>query len=205
MNLVGIDLEGVLVPEIWVALAKKTGEKKLELTTKDIGDYKELMEHRIDVLKAKGIKAKELFDIAKDILPYKGAVEFLNEVRKYYQVIVLSDTFFNLSKNIFKKLNYPTVFCHTLKISNAGMVTGMNRCIKDHKKLTIKAMNDMNFNTLAIGDSYNDLSMLKEAKKGILFRSTEEIINNNPSYITCETYEDLLKKIHDFFKGINYE
>ena len=201
MNFIGIDLEGVLVPEIWVALAHKTGEKELELTTRDINDYDELMKHRIKVLDSKGIKAKQLFDIAKDITPYEGALEFLSEIRKKYQVIVLSDTFFNLSQNIFCKLNYPTVFCHTLLVSENGMIEGMKKCINDHKRKTLEAMNRLNFNTLAIGDSYNDISMLKEAKNGILFRSTKEIIDNYPNFFSCKEYNNLLAKINQFFKG----
>ena len=201
MNFIGIDLEGVLVPEIWVALAHKTGEKELELTTRDINNYDELMKHRIKVLYSKGIKAKQLFDIAKDITPYKGALEFLSEIRKKYQVIVLSDTFFNLSQNIFCKLNYPTVFCHTLLVSENGMIEGMKKCINDHKRKTLEAMNRLNFNTLAIGDSYNDISMLKEAKQGILFRSTKEIIDNYPNFFSCKSYNNLLVNINQFFKG----
>ena len=201
MNFIGIDLEGVLVPEIWVALAHKTGEKELELTTRDINNYDELMKHRIKVLDSKGIKAKQLFDIAKDITPYKGALEFLSEIRKKYQVIVLSDTFFNLSQNIFFKLNYPTVFCHTLLVSENGMIEGMKKCINDHKRKTLEAMNRLNFNTLAIGDSYNDINMLKEAKNGILFRSTKEIIDNYPNFFSCKSYNNLLVNINQFFKG----
>ena len=201
MNFIGIDLEGVLVPEIWVALAHKTGEKELELTTRDINDYDELMKHRIKVLDSKGIKAKQLFDIAKDIKPYEGALEFLSEIRKKYQVIVLSDTFFNLSQNIFFKLNYPTVFCHTLLVSENGMIEGMKKCINDHKRKTLEAMNRLNFNTLAIGDSYNDINMLKEAKNGILFRSTKEIIDNYPNFFSCKSYNNLLVNINQFFKG----
>ena len=199
LNLIGIDLEGVLVPEIWIALAEETGETELKLTTRDIKNYEDLMAHRISILNSKQITAKQLFDIAKSINPFDGAVEFLDKVRKNYQVIILSDTFYNLSKDIFRKLNYPTVFCHTLLVSEDGMISGMNRCINDHKRRTIEAMNRMNFNTLAIGDSYNDLNMLKEAKNGILFRSTEKIINSNPNYISCSSYSDLLKKTFEIF------
>lgn len=200
MNLIGIDLEGVLIPEIWEELARQTGEKDLTLTTRDIKDYKELMDHRINVLNAKGIKAKKLFDIAKNIIPYEGAIDFLNKLRKDFQVIILSDTFYNLSKNIFEKLNFPTVFCHTLLVSEDGMVIGMNRCINDHKRITIEYMNKMNFNTIAVGDSYNDMGMLAEANEGILFRTTDKIKKDYPDYFNCDSYDQLITKIYDIFK-----
>ena len=196
MHYIGIDLEGVLVPEIWEALAKKTKIRELELTTKDIPIYKDLMKNRIRILKKKNIKAKELFKIAKSINPFKGADKFLSEIRKNHQVIILSDTFFNLSQPIFKKLNFPTVFCHHLIIDDKGMVSGMKRCDVDHKKKVIKFMNKLSGNTIAIGDSYNDLGMLKEAKFGILFKSTKEIISKHNNFFCCSTYKDLLEIIN---------
>ena len=200
MNFIGIDLEGVLIPEIWVSLADKTGINELKLTTKDIGDYKELMKIRIDVLKKNQIKSNSLFEIASEIQPYEGALDFLSELRKIYQVIILSDTFFNLSAPVFKKLNYPTVFCHKLLIDESNMISGMEMCIEGHKKHTINSMNSMNFNTIAIGDSLNDLGMLQEADVGILFRSSNSIKSKYSQYFSCDTYNDLLKKIHEIFK-----
>ena len=138
MNFIGIDLEGVLIPEIWVSLAEKTGINELKLTTKDISDYKELMKIRIDILKKKQIKSNLLFEIAAVIKPYEGAIDFLSEIREKYQVIILSDTFFNLSAPVFKKLNYPTVFCHELLVDKYNMISGMKMCISEHKKLTLK-------------------------------------------------------------------
>ena len=126
MNFIGIDLEGVLIPEIWVSLAEKTGINELKLTTKDISDYKELMKIRIDILKKKQIQSNLLFEIASEIKPYEGAIDFLSEIREKYQVIILSDTFFNLSAPVFKKLNYPTVFCHKLLIDESNMITGVS-------------------------------------------------------------------------------
>ena len=190
MNFIGIDLEGVLIPEIWVSLAEKTGINELKLTTKDISDYKELMKIRIDVLKKNQIKSNSLFEIASEIQPYEGALDFLSELRKIYQVIILSDTFFNLSAPVFKKLNYPTVFCHKLLIDESNMISGMEMCIEGHKKHTINSMNSLNFNTIAIGDSLNDLGMLQEADVGILFRSSNSIKSKYSQYFSCDTYSD---------------
>lgn len=200
MNFIGIDLEGVLVPEIWVALSEFTGVKDLKLTTKDVSNYRDLMKIRIDLLNKHKIKSNVLFEIAKKIEPFEGAKSFLCEIRKNYQVIVLSDTFFNLSSPIFKKLNYPTVFCHELVIDKKGMVNDINLCIENHKKLTLKCMNQMNFNTIAIGDSFNDIGMLCEANYGILFCSNKNIQNKFPSLDTCDDYSALLNKINNFFQ-----
>ena len=200
MNFIGIDLEGVLIPEIWVSLADKTGINELKLTTKDISDYKELMKIRIDVLKKNQIQSNLLFEVASELQPYDGALDFLSELRKKYQVIILSDTFFNLSAPVFKKLNYPTVFCHKLLIDENNMISGMEMCIEGHKKYTLNAMNAMNFNTIAIGDSLNDLGMLQEANVGILFRSSNSIKSKYSQYFSCDTYNDLLKKIYEIFK-----
>ena len=200
MNFIGIDLEGVLIPEIWVSLADKIGINELKLTTKDISDYKELMNIRIDLLKKNQIQSNLLFEIASEIQPYEGALDFLSELRKKYQVIILSDTFFNLSAPVFKKLNYPTVFCHKLLIDESNMISGMEMCIEGHKKHTLNAMNSLNFNTIAIGDSLNDLGMLQEANVGILFRSSNTIKSKYSQYFNCDTYSDLLKKVHEIFK-----
>ena len=194
---IGIDLEGVLVPEIWQNLAKKTKIKDLELTTKEIPNYDKLMKIRISVLKKEKIKAKSLFEIAKDIKPFKGAETFLSEIRKNFQVIVLSDTFFNLSQPIFKKLKFPTVVCHHLIIDSAGMIAGFKRCANDHKKKVVSLMNRINYNTIASGDSNNDITMLQEAKFGILFKSTKEIISKNRNLFKCDSYKDLLKTIEE--------
>ena len=199
MNFIGIDLEGVLIPEIWVSLSEKTGINELKLTTKDISDYKELMKIRIDILKKNKIRSNLLFEIAEEIKPYQGALDFLSEVRKTYQVIILSDTFSNLSAPIFKKLNYPTVFCHKLLIDESNMISGIEMCIEEHKKHTLNCMNSLNFNTIAIGDSLNDLGMLQAADIGILFRSSNTIKSKYSQYFSCDTYSDLLKKIHKSF------
>ena len=199
MNFIGIDLEGVLVPEIWVALANETGIEELNLTTKDISNYKELMEKRISVLNKNHVKADLLFKIASEINPYEGACDFLSELRNNFQIIILSDTFYNLSKPIFKKLNDPTVFCHELLVNNLGMISGIKMCIDQHKMLTLKYMNKLNFNTIAIGDSYNDIGMLSEARNGILFRSTTKIIKEYPEFDHYKDYSSLLKTIKNIF------
>ena len=200
MNFIGIDLEGVLIPEIWVSLSEKTGTKDLQLTTKDVSDYKELMKIRIELLRKNSIEASLLFDIASKINPYEGALEFLTNIRKKYQVIILSDTFFNLSSPVFQKLNYPTVFCHELLVDDNNMISGMKMCIEEHKRYTIKYMNALNFNTVAIGDSLNDLGMLNEANIGILFKSSKTIIKKYSQYFSCNTYDVLYDKIKTIFE-----
>jgi len=200
VNFIGIDLEGVLIPEIWVSLSEKTGIKELKLTTKDISDYKELMKIRIDFLKKNQINSNLLFQIASEIEPYEGALEFLSSIREKYQVIILSDTFFNLSAPVFKKLNHPTVFCHKLLVDDNNMIGGWEMCIEEHKKRTVTYMNTLNFNTVAIGDSLNDLGMLEVADIGILFRSSDKIKSKYKQYYSCETYEELSKKIFEIFK-----
>ena len=199
MNFIGIDLEGVLVPEIWVALANETGIEELNLTTKDISNYKELMEKRISVLNKNHVKADLLFKIASEINPYEGACDFLSELRNNFQIIILSDTFYNLSKPIFKKLNDPIFFCHELLVNNLGMISVIKMCIDQHKMLTLKYMNKLNFNTIAIGDSYNDIGMLSEARNGILFRSTTKIIKEYPEFDHYKDYSSLLKTIKNIF------
>ena len=199
MNFIGIDLEGVLIPEIWVSLSEKTGIEELKLTTKDISDYKELMKIRIGLLRKNHINSNLLFQIASEIEPYEGAIDFLSNIREKYQVIILSDTFFNLSAPVFKKLNYPTVFCHKLLVDDNNMITGMEMCIEEHKKRTVNYMNSLNFNTIAIGDSLNDLGMLEVADTGILFRSSETIKNKYNKYFSCDTYKELSDKIYEIF------
>ena len=201
MDFIGIDLEGVLIPEIWVSLSEKTGINELKLTTKDISDYKELMKMRIDILKKNKIQSNLLFEIAEEIKPYQGALDFLSEVRKTYQVIILSDTFSNLSAPVFKKLNYPTVFCHKLLIDESNMISGIEMCIEEHKKHTLNYMSSLNFNTIAIGDSLNDLGMLQAADIGILFRSSNSIKSKYSQYFSCDTYNDLLNKVYEIFKN----
>ena len=200
MNFIGIDLEGVLVPEIWMSLAEKTGISELNLTTKDISDYKELMKKRIEVLTNQNIKADILFDVAKKIEPFEGAKNFLNNLREKYQVVILSDTFFNLSRPIFKKLDNPTVFCHRLIVNDNNMISGFKLCIENHKKLTLKYMNKLNFKTIAIGDSLNDIGMLKEAGTGIFFRSIPSITEKHMNHFSCDDYKTLEKKIEKIFK-----
>ena len=145
------------------------------------------------------MKSNLLFEIASEIKPYEGAIDFLSEIREKYQVIILSDTFFNLSAPVFKKLNYPTVFCHKLLIDESNMISGMEMCKEEHKKLTLDYMNSLNFKTIAIGDSLNDLGMLEEANTGILFKSSNSIKSKYSQYFSCDTYSDLLKKIHQTF------
>ena len=200
MNFIGIDLEGVLIPEIWVSLSEKTGIEELKLTTKDISDYKELMKIRIGLLRKNHINSNLLFQIASDIEPYEGAIDFLSNIREKFQVIILSDTFFNLSAPVFKKFNYPTVFCHKLLVDDNNMITGMEMCIEEHKKRTVNYMNSLNFNTIAIGDSLNDLGMLEVADTGILFRSSEKIKNLYNKYFSYDTYTELSDKIYEIFK-----
>ena len=198
MELICLDLEGVLAPEIWISLAKETGIESLSLTTRDIPNYDELMNERLKILKLNRIHADKLFSVASKLEPLEGAFEFLNELRKAFQVIILSDTFFELAKPIFDKLSWPTVFCHTLEIGKTGFVEDYKIRLKDHKKEAVQKFKSLNYRTIAVGDSYNDLTMLKEADLGILFRSTKKIILENKYFNHYYEYSDLMKKIIQF-------
>ena len=195
MNIVCLDLEGVLVPEIWIAFSEASGIPELKRTTRDEPDYNKLMRWRISILKEHHLGIREILDVIATIDPLPGAKEFLDELRSLTQVVILSDTFDQFAKPLMKKLDWPAIFCNTLEIAESGEITGFHmRC--DHSKLTsVKALQAMGFETIAAGDSYNDLEMIHAGKAGFLFRSTPKIIADNPDIPAFDSYSDFLSAI----------
>lgn len=195
MNIVCLDLEGVLVPEIWIAFSEATNIPELKITTREEPDYDKLMNYRIDILNKRGLGLKEIQQTIETINPLDGAKEFLDELRKVTQVIILSDTFTQFATPLMKKLGYPTIMCNTLEVANDGKITGYKmRC--EHSKLsTVKALQSVGFKTIASGDSYNDLEMIKASKAGFLFKSTDKIKADNPDIKAFDSYGDLLNAI----------
>ena len=179
MNIVCLDMEGVLVPEIWIAFAEKTGIPEFKKTTRDEPDYDKLMKYRIALLKEHGLGLKEVQDVIAGIDPMDGAKEFLDELRTITQVIILSDTFEQFASPLMKKLGWPTIFCNTLEV-NGNEITGYQMRVKDSKKTTVKALQSIGFETIASGDSFNDLGMIQASKAGFLFKSTDAIKAAHP-------------------------
>ena len=195
MYITCLDLEGVLVPEIWIAFAEATGIPELKKTTRDEPDYDKLMAYRIGILKEHGLGLKEIQDVIATIEPMEGAKEFLDELRSFTQGIIISDTFNQFATPLMKKLGWPTIFCNTLEVSESGEVTGFKMRVKNSKYTTVRALQSIGYDTIASGDSYNDLGMIKASKAGFLFRSTEKIIADNPDVPAYETYAELLDAI----------
>lgn len=191
-SIVCLDMEGVLIPEIWIEFAKETGIKELRLTTKDESDYDKLMKMRIRLLKEHNYGIKEIQKVIDKVEPYEGAKEFLDELRSFTQVIILSDTYREFGLPVMKKLGYPTLFCHELEIADNGEITDYKLRKNGTKLETVKALQSIGFETIAAGDSYNDLGMIRASKAGFLFRSPEKIKNENKDVQTLETYEELL-------------
>lgn len=195
MNIVCLDLEGVLVPEIWIAFAQASGIPELKRTTRDEPDYNKLMNWRIGVLKEHGLGLKEIQETIATIDPMPGAKEFLDELRSITQVIIISDTFTQFAGPLMKKLGYPTIFCNSLEVSPDGEITGFRMRIEDSKLATVKALQSIGYDTIASGDSHNDMGMIKASKAGFLFKSTEQIKKDNPQIPAYETYEELMAAI----------
>ena len=195
MNIVCLDMEGVIVPEIWIAFSEVSGIPELRRTTRDEPDYMKLMNWRMGILKEHGLGLKEIQDVIAKIDPLPGAKEFLDDLRKDTQVVILSDTFEQFAMPLMKKLGYPSLFCNTLEIDEKGFLCGVKmRC--DHSKLTtVRALQSCGFETIASGDSYNDLEMIQASKAGFLFRTTEKIKADYPDIPAFETYDELLKAI----------
>ena len=191
-SIVCLDLEGVLIPEIWIEFAEETGIEELRLTTKDEPDYDKLMKMRIRLLNEHNYGIKEIQKVIDTVEPYEGAKEFLDELRSFTQVIILSDTFREFGLPVMKKLGYPTLFCHELEIADNGEITDYKLRKNGTKLETVKALQSIGFETIAAGDSYNDLGMIRASKAGFLFRSPEKIKNENKDVQTLETYEELL-------------
>lgn len=195
MEIVCLDLEGVLVPEIWIAFAEETGIPELKKTTRDEPDYDKLMKYRLNILKEHGLGLKEIQDVIETIDPLPGAKEFLDELRSFTQVILISDTFTQFASPLMKKLGWPTLFCNSLEVAENGEITGFKMRVEQSKLTTVKALQSIGFDTIASGDSYNDLGMIQASKAGFLFRSTDKIKADYPDIPAYETYEELLGAI----------
>ena len=195
MNIVCLDMEGVLVPEIWIAFAKETGIEELKLTTRDEPDYDKLMNYRIKILKEHGLGLKEIQDVIAKIDLMPGAKEFLDELRTITQVIILSDTFEQFAAPLMKKLDWPTIFCNSLEVNKSGEITGFKMRCPQSKLTTVKALQSCGFDTIASGDSFNDLAMIQASKAGFLFKSTEAIKRDYPDIPAYEEYDELLAAI----------
>ena len=195
MNLVCLDLEGVLVPELWIAFSEESGIPELRRTTRDEPDYDKLMRWRLGILKEHGLKLQDVQNVIAKIDPLPGAKEFLDALREKTQVVILSDTFEEFAKPLMKKLGWPTILCNSLEVSEDGFITGVHMRCKDTKLTTVRAMQSIGFETIASGDSYNDLDMILAGKAGFLFRSTEKIKNDYPQLPAFETYDELLAAI----------
>ena len=195
MDIVCLDLEGVLVPEIWIAFAEETGIPELKRTTRDEPDYDKLMHWRLGVLKEHGLGLKEIQETIAKIDPLPGAKEFLDELRATTQVIIISDTFTQFAGPLMKKLGYPTIFCNSLEVAPDGEITGFKMRCENSKLTTVKALQSIGYETIASGDSHNDLAMIQASKAGFLFRSTEQIKKDYPELPAFESYDDLLAAI----------
>ncbi len=195
MNIVCLDVEGVLVPEIWIEFSKESGIPELKRTTRDEPDYIKLMNWRLGILKEHGMGLKEIQETIAKIQPLEGAKEFLDELRKITQVILLSDTFEQFASPLMEKLGWPTLFCNTLDVAEDGTITGFRMRISDSKLSTVKALQSIGYDTIAAGDSYNDLDMIRASRAGFLFRSTEKIIADNPDLPAFEGYDEFLAAI----------
>ena len=195
MTITCLDLEGVLVPEIWIAFSEASGLPELKRTTRDEPDYDKLMKYRIDILHKNGLGLKEIQDTIAKIDPLPGAKEFLDELRKECQVIILSDTFTQFAGPLMAKLGYPTIFCNTLEVADDGTITGYKMRVEKSKYATVKALQSIGFEMIAAGDSFNDLGMIEASKAGFLFRSTEDIKKAYPQYPAFEEYDEFLAAI----------
>ena len=195
MDIVCLDLEGVLVPEIWIAFAEESGIPELKKTTRDEPDYDKLMNWRLGILKEHGLGLREIQETIAKIDPLPGAKEFLDKLREMGQVIIISDTFTQFAKPLMKKLGWPTIFCNSLEVAPDGTITGFKMRIEKSKYTTVKALQSIGFETIASGDSYNDLGMIETSKAGFLFRSTEQIKKDHPELAAYETYDELFDAI----------
>ena len=198
MEIVCLDLEGVLVPEIWIAFAEKTKISELRITTREEPDYDKLMKYRMGILEEHNLTLKDIQDVIATIRPLDGACEFLDKVREITQVVILSDTFTEFAKPLMKQLKWPTILCNSLVVDQRGMLTGMRLRQQDGKRKAIEAFRQMNFRTFAAGDSYNDLTMIHKADKGCLFRAPQNILNEEPDLRLCTTYDEFYEEIRSF-------
>ncbi len=192
MNICCLDLEGVLVPEIWIAFSEASGIPELRRTTRDEPDYDKLMRFRMDILRERGLGLTDIQNVIATIDPLPGAKEFLDELRSKTQVIIISDTFEEFAKPLMEKLGWPTIFCNSLEVDEEGMICGVRMRCEESKLTTVRALQSMGFDTIATGDSHNDIAMVRASKAGFLFRTTEAIAAANPDLAAYETYDELL-------------
>ena len=195
MQMVCLDLEGVLIPEIWIAFAKRTGIEALQRTTRDEPDYGKLMRYRLDILDQAGLKLNQVNDVIDSLDPLPGACEFLDWLRTRGRVVILSDTFEEFAGPLMAKLGHPTLFCHNLVVEADGSIADYQLRLDNHKQKAVEAFRDLNFHVVAVGDSYNDLAMIRAAHQGILFNAPNNVISENPDLPTASTYEVLKAKI----------
>jgi phosphoserine/homoserine phosphotransferase len=201
MELVCLDLEGVLVPEIWIAVAEKTGIEELRLTTRDISDYDELMNHRLGILDREQILLKDIQEVIGTLEPLDGAFEFTTQLRKESQLVILSDTFEQFASALMRKLDLPTLFCNTLVVEENGRIAGYRLRQADGKRKAVEAFRSMGLRVFAAGDSYNDVTMLKAAHRGMLFRAPDSIKDEFPAFSAAETHSELLMGIRNFLSA----
>ena len=198
MEIVCLDLEGTLVPEIWIAFAEKTGIPQLRITTREEPDYDKLMNYRMDILREHHLTLKDIQDVIATIKPMDGALEFLNKVREITQVVILSDTFKEFANPLMRQLGWPTILCNSLKIDKDNMLTGITLRQADGKRKAIEAFRSINYRTFAAGDSYNDLTMIHAADAGCLFRAPQKILEEEPDLKICNTYDEFYQQIKNF-------
>ncbi len=198
MEIICLDLEGVLVPEIWIAFSEKTGIPELRITTREEPDYDKLMKYRMNILREHNLTLKDIQDVIATIRPLEGAREFLDKVREITQVVILSDTFTEFAKPLMRQLGWPTILCNSLIVDEKGMLTGMKLRQQDGKRKAIDGFRSMNFRTFAAGDSYNDLTMIRKADKGCLFRAPANILKEEPDLKLCTTYDEFFAEIKAF-------
>ena len=191
MDVMCLDLEGVLLPEIWKGVANKTGIKELELTTRNIPDYNELMSNRLRIMNQNQLDLSVLQEVVSQLEPLAGAKDFLDWLRTEFQVVILSDTFYEFAKPLIAQLGWPTLFCHHLEVENDNKISGYRLRMEDHKRMAVQSLQKLNFNVKAAGDSYNDISMLKAADEGYLFNAPSSIIKEFPNFPTFNNYDEL--------------
>ncbi|MBT3914921.1 MAG: bifunctional phosphoserine phosphatase/homoserine phosphotransferase ThrH [Rhodospirillaceae bacterium] len=195
MEVVCLDLEGVLIPEIWIGVAEKTGIETLRDTTRDIPDYDELMQQRLRIMAENGLGLPIIQEVIAGLDPLDGALEFMTWLREHFQVIILSDTFYEFGEPFMRKLDWPTLFCHRLETNSDGKIVNYHLRMKDHKCEAVKSLHDLNFTVFAAGDSYNDTSMLNEADQGILFKAPAHVIEEFPQFPAVNAYDELRAEI----------
>ena len=197
MDIVCLDMEGELVPEIWIEFAKKTGIEALKATTRDIPDYDVLMKQRLAILAENNLKLRDIQEVIATLSPLEGAVDFLDSLREQYQLVILSDTFYEFAKPLVEQMKWPTIFCHKLVVQPDGAVTDYKIRQKDPKRMSVRALQSLNFSVFAAGDSYNDTTMLEEADAGFLFRSPANVIEEFPQYRVTNEYSELRRFIDE--------